>query len=790
VRTATATRSESFTDLNALSARTDVVTINGRATTQSYTASGSGGGTVSLTTPAGRSRSITLDSLGRPDSVTPAAGVTPIIATYNGDNQLASVTQGSRHETFAYDAQGRPTTTTDAEGNAVTRGYDAADRVSTLSAGARQWSFSYDGNGNQTGITLPGGPHYALAATADDQPLSVTAPGAAASYGRTYTADRSLDTTTLPGGASRTQHYGAGGKLSSITTSDSAAASFAYVGATDLLSSATWQRAGSTQTMGLTYDGALPLTQAFTGAAAGTFTYADNNDLMAASMQVDAASTHRSYTIGRDADLLTTSLGPWTIARSAQTGQPTKYSDSADGTATLTIGYDAFADAQDRTLGTDYHLGITRDDAGRVSERRETVNGTLRTYDYAYDGSGNLLTVTEAGATVEQYTYDGDGNRTSASYDGGAAQSASYDDNDRIVARNGTSYGYDAAGFMTSRGADVFSYDARGDLVHATAGGHDIAYDYDAFGRLVHRSDGAAAASFLYGNPSDPFQVTATTDQAGVLTTYFYDDHGLLFGLDRAGVRYLVATDQVGTPRLVAKLDGTVVRRFNHDAFGRAIADSDPGAPQSDASFFLPIGFAGGIEDPVTGLVRFGLRDYDAAAGRFAERDPTLFTGSPLGLYAYAGGDPLDNRDPSGLFCLNFSGYFGVGGGGSLCADSKGFSGCTELGFGFGGGADVDTLGTTSGTNEGWVAEWQVGLHQLGYTHTIEMNQWGFGCGIRNQTVKLGVGDYYFGDQLTPDATGGYTSNGETPGLGKNLYSVPTPLGGKLARKSCTQVPW
>jgi RHS repeat-associated protein len=788
-RTATATRSESFTDLNALTARTDVVTINGRATTQSYTAAGTGGGgTISLTTPAGRHRSIALDALGRPVSVTPAAGVTPIAATYDDDGRLASVAQGSRHETFAYDAQGRPTTTTDAAGDSVTRGYDAADRVSTLTSGARQWSFAYDGNGNQTGITLPGGPHYALAATADDQPLTVTAPGATAPYQRTYTANRSLDTTTLPNGTSMTQHYDAGGRLSSISTQgpDGAAADFAYAGATDRLASA----AGPTQTLGLTYDGALPLTQAFTGATAGTFTYTAGNDLMAASMQVDAASAHRSYAIGRDADLLTTSLGPWTITRSPQTGQPTKYSDAADGAATLAIGYDALADAQDRTLGSAYQLGITRDAAGRVSERRETVDGTLRTYDYAYDGSGNLLTVTKAGATVEQYAYDADGNRTSARYDGGAVQIATYDDDDRVVTRDGTSYGYDDAGFMTARGGDSFGYDARGDLVHAAAGGHDIAYDYDAFGRLVHRADGATATSFLYGNPSDPFQVTATTDQAGTLTTYFYDDDGLLFGLDRGGTRYLVATDQVGTPRLVAKLDGTVVRRFNHDAFGRVVADSDPGAPQSDASFALPIGFAGGIEDPVTGLVRFGLRDYDPAAGRFAERDPTLFTGSPLGLYAYAAGDPVDNRDPSGLFCLNFSGYFGIGGGGSLCADSKGFSGCAELGLGLGAGADADMLGTTSGTNEGWVAEWSIGMHNLGYTHTIEMNQWGFGCGLRNQTVKLGVGDYYFGEQLTPDATGGYNAGSETPTLGRNLYSAPLPLSGKLARKSCTQVPW
>jgi len=39
----------------------------------------------------------------------------------------------------------------------------------------------------------------------------------------------------------------------------------------------------------------------------------------------------------------------------------------------------------------------------------------------------------------------------------------------------------------------------------------------------------------------------------------------------------------------------------------------------------LPVGFAGGIPDEATGLVRFGYRDYDPATGRFTARDPLLY---------------------------------------------------------------------------------------------------------------------------------------------------------------------
>lgn len=51
------------------------------------------------------------------------------------------------------------------------------------------------------------------------------------------------------------------------------------------------------------------------------------------------------------------------------------------------------------------------------------------------------------------------------------------------------------------------------------------------------------------------------------------------------------------------------------------------------------MGFAGGFPDTVTGLVRFGLREYDPAAGRWMARDPILYGGGDFNFYAYAGHD-------------------------------------------------------------------------------------------------------------------------------------------------------
>ena len=71
------------------------------------------------------------------------------------------------------------------------------------------------------------------------------------------------------------------------------------------------------------------------------------------------------------------------------------------------------------------------------------------------------------------------------------------------------------------------------------------------------------------------------------------------------------------------------------------IEDTNPG--------FTPFGFAGGLYDAETGLVRFGAREYDAEIGRWLSKDPILFAGGDTNLYGYVMQDPVNWVDPSGL---------------------------------------------------------------------------------------------------------------------------------------------
>lgn len=61
-----------------------------------------------------------------------------------------------------------------------------------------------------------------------------------------------------------------------------------------------------------------------------------------------------------------------------------------------------------------------------------------------------------------------------------------------------------------------------------------------------------------------------------------------------------------------------------------------------------PVGFAGGLLDHDTRLVRFGARDYASETGRWTSKDPIIFKGGDTNLYGYVLNDPINWSDSSG----------------------------------------------------------------------------------------------------------------------------------------------
>jgi RHS repeat-associated protein len=113
----------------------------------------------------------------------------------------------------------------------------------------------------------------------------------------------------------------------------------------------------------------------------------------------------------------------------------------------------------------------------------------------------------------------------------------------------------------------------------------------------------------------------------------------------KGGATYRIVADHLGSVRLVIDVaTGQIAQRLDYDAFGAVTQDTNPG--------FQPFGFAGGVYDRDSGLVRFGARDYDPAAGRWTAKDPSRFRGRQANLYTYVRQNPINLIDPNGRWSM------------------------------------------------------------------------------------------------------------------------------------------
>lgn len=76
----------------------------------------------------------------------------------------------------------------------------------------------------------------------------------------------------------------------------------------------------------------------------------------------------------------------------------------------------------------------------------------------------------------------------------------------------------------------------------------------------------------------------------------------------------------------------------------------------SNDALQMPVGFGGGITDDITGLVRFGYRDYDPETARWTAKDPIFFGGGQGNLYQYVQNNPVNWIDPLGLWEIEIGG--------------------------------------------------------------------------------------------------------------------------------------
>jgi len=371
-----------------------------------------------------------------------------------------------------------------------------------------------------------------------------------------------------------------------------------------------------------------------------------------------------------DNDGLLTGAGGFTISRYNdpgvnEAGLPYNVTNGAFSLGRAFNGYGETGKESSTVAGYDvYEWNVTdRYADGRIKTKTETIGGVTTTFGYTYDEMGRLETVIKDGSLVESYDYDdipyGTCTYQMNSLRGIAGRVLDYDAEDHLLSVGGTDYQYDLDGFLTSKasGAETtyYDYSSRGELLSVDLpDGTDITYVHDPLGRRIAKKvNGTITEKYLWSGLTTLLAVYDGSDN--LLMRFVYADGRMPVAVEKGGITYYLAYDQVGSLRAVADSSGNVVKEIEYDSFGFVLSDTNP-------DFEVPFGFAGGLYDKDTGLVRFGYRDYDPDTGRWTAKDPIGFNGGASDLYGYCLNDPINAIDPLGLWQFQVGGGYGIAG--------------------------------------------------------------------------------------------------------------------------------
>ena len=559
------------------------------------------------------------------------AGLNPVAFTYDARGRLTGSTTGNRTTTIAYDTNGNIDYLITPDNKTFDYTYDNMGRLKNeLRPDGTIVAYDYDLSGNMTVLTNPKSINNTFDYTANDQ-RKLWATPLSGSYLYSYDKERKLKTIQFPSGKMITNTYNKG--LLTSTQTPEGTTSYSY-GCSNNLTEAL----KGTEKITFAYDGSLLKTDTRTGLLNQSISYAYNNDFKLSSLTYAGAS----YSLLYDNDNLLTKVGNYTITRNTQNGLPLSVSD---GTLTNTRTFNGYGelDGNAYSIGAvnKYSYNLTRDSAGRITQRVESIGGEIITWDYSYDNIGRLTEAKKNGVVTESYSYDANGNRLT-----GNSVNYSYSTEDHIITAGTDTYQFNVDGFLTSKttasGITTYNYSSRGELLSATfPDGKIISYDNDPFGRrIAKRINGVITEKYLW---QGIINLLAVYDGNNNLISRFnYADGRMPVSMTYGGITYYLAHDQVGSLRAVTDSLGNVVKRLDYDSFGNVILDTNP-------IFIVPFGFAGGLHDRDTGLVRFGLRDYDPAIGRWTAKDPIDFDGGDANLFQYVGNNPVNWKDPLGL---------------------------------------------------------------------------------------------------------------------------------------------
>ncbi|MFF1818576.1 RHS repeat-associated core domain-containing protein [Kribbella sp. NPDC058245] len=573
--------------------------------------------------------------------------------TYWPSGSLKSVTDPAGSVwSYKYDVQGRKIEENDPDKGISKYEYDAADQLvsTTDSRGVKLYN-SYDNSGRKIATRL----------NAPDGPLQT---------------EWKYDSLAAGRATSSTRYVTKDGKTEAYTTAITGYDGSGRATGTTLTLPASEGKLAGTYTVGQTYtdDGnvATRSLPAAGGLGAETLNLGYNNQGLPTSLAgQDTYVRQLSYTPFEDADVLTlgTASGPFVQ-------QKFEYDQITRRVSRVVVDKEL---SPKRVSDTRYDY----DPGGNIkkitdiapAESGEATDTQCFDYDYlsrlskawtpkpaADNSAGDCAGAQDLGGPApyaQEWTFDKAGNRksektttpagtTTSTYEYGSAKPHAL----TSVTSTGPAgtktktFGYDEVGNTTRRTAngvdEVLEWDASNQLTGTTKGAASTSAVYDAEGGRLIRRD--ASGTTLYIGETE-----LHLDKAGQTVTgtryYGFGDRVVAVRTD-SKLSWLLG-DLQGTPLTAIDSVTQAVQKRRVTPYGetRGAAPTDwPG--QRD--------FHGGTNDPDTGLVQLGARQYDKSIGRFISVDSLIDLSDPRQMngYTYANHNPISYSDSDGNLLL------------------------------------------------------------------------------------------------------------------------------------------
>jgi RHS repeat-associated protein len=599
------------------------------------------------------------DAAGRMVSVTAPAGTTQL--AYDADSRLTSLTDANGHITqYTCDVRGRRTMVSYADGTTTASTYDGTGRVlNATDQNGDATSFGYDAAGQLQAITDPLGHQSSYGYDASGNQITGTDANQHTTTDSFDTLNQFVGRTWPGGGAASSTTYDAVGNPVSVMDNNGKTTTFTYDSLNRLLQETpdpsfnepsvvfTYTRTGRRATMAdasgtttYTYDALDRLVSKATPEGTLTYSYdAQNNLLSMQSSNPNGASVSYSYDTMNRLSTVTDNRLP-------------------AGQNTTTYSYDPVSNLVTAMYPNQSQQTLSYDQLNRVSQS----SAPSRSYSYRRSATGQIVSAAESSGRNVSYSYDSalrlvnetisadpagkNGtlgysldpvtNRLSLSSTVGAlaAQSLTYNSNDQAAPD-----AYDSNGNLLASGSNSYVWDFVARLLSANQAAVQMVYDGD--GNRVAKTTASGTTAYLVDdlNPTGYAQVVEELSGGVVQRVYTYGVNRLSESqiLSGAWTPSFYGYDGEGHVRYLTGVSGAVTDTYDYDAFGNLINSSG-----STPNLYR---YRGEQFDQDLGLYYLRARWYNPVTGRLLSRDP-IDTGNK---YTYAGADPANLVDPSGL---------------------------------------------------------------------------------------------------------------------------------------------